>query len=173
MLPEGFHTARLTFRPIAPADAAAIFDGYARDPAVARYMPWRPHASIAETESYVADCMDAASARTYVVAGRAGGELRGVFEVRRTGHRIGFGYTLARPYWGRGLMTEALRAVVGWALGQDGVWRVGDVCDAENAGSARVMEKAGLMREGVLRRWAVRPNIGGEPRDFVSYAAVR
>jgi len=47
------------------------------------------------------------------------------------------------------------------------------VCDVENIASARVMEKAGLSREGVLRRWLVHPNLGPEPRDCYGYARVR
>ena len=46
-------------------------------------------------------------------------------------------------------------------------------CDVENARSARVLEKAGLAREAVLRAWAVRPNVSPEPRDVLMYARVR
>ena len=70
-------------------------------------------------------------------------------------------------------MTEALSEIVAWSLRQDGVWRVGAICDVENHASARVMEKAGLVREGVLKRWLVHPNLGPEPRDCFSYAIVR
>ena len=70
-------------------------------------------------------------------------------------------------------MTEALAEVVGWALAQPPVFRVGAVCDVENAASARMMEKAGLAREGLLRRWLVHPNIGAEPRDCFSFARTR
>ena len=70
-------------------------------------------------------------------------------------------------------MTEVLTHVVEWALRQPGIWRIGDVCDVENTASARVMEKAGLQREGVLRRWSVHPNLGEAPRDCIGYAKVR
>ena len=70
-------------------------------------------------------------------------------------------------------MTEALVEVVAWALRHPSIWRIGDVCDVENVGSARVMEKAGLEREGLLRRWCVHPNLGETPRDCFSYAKVR
>ena len=100
--------------------------------------------------------------------------LRGALDLRRDApHRLGFGYVLARPWWGRGLMAEALTEVADWALARPSVFRIGAVCDAENAGSARVMEKAGLAREGLLRRWLVHPNLGDEPRDCFSYARVR
>jgi [ribosomal protein S5]-alanine N-acetyltransferase len=56
---------------------------------------------------------------------------------------------------------------------QPDVWRIGDVCDVENVGSARVMEKAGLTREGLLRRWMMHPNVSDAPRDCFIYARVR
>jgi ribosomal-protein-alanine N-acetyltransferase len=70
-------------------------------------------------------------------------------------------------------MTEVLTEVVNWALQQPSIFRIGAVCDVENVGSARVMEKAGLVREGLLRRWLMHPNVSDEPRDCLSYARVR
>jgi ribosomal-protein-alanine N-acetyltransferase len=71
------------------------------------------------------------------------------------------------------VMTEALTEVADWALRQDGIWRIGGGTDVENLASARVMEKAGLTREGIFRRWIMHPNISPEPRDWVSYGKVR
>ena len=88
-------------------------------------------------------------------------------------HGAMVGYVLGRAYWGRGLMTEAVRYVAAWGLAQPSLFRVWAFCDAENLASARVMEKAGLLREGLLRRWHVCPTIGPEPRDCLIYAKVR
>ena len=88
-------------------------------------------------------------------------------------HRLDCGYVLARAFWRRGLMTGALAEVTGWAMRQDAIWRIGAVCDVEKRASARVMEKAGLEREGILRRWIIHPHVGFEPRDCFSYAMVR
>jgi hypothetical protein len=105
---------------------------------------------------------------------RMGHSVRGAFDLRQTApHRLEFGYVLARPWWGQGLMTEALTEIVHWALRQPSVFRIGAVCDVENTGSARVMAKAGLIQEGRLRRWLVHPNVSDEPRDCFSYARVR
>ena len=102
------------------------------------------------------------------------GEVVGVFDLRTPSKtRVEFGYALARLYWGQGLMTEALTKVAGWALRQPSIWRIGAVADIENIGSMRVMEKTGLKREGVLRRWLVHPNTSPDPRDCVSFAATR
>ena len=176
LFPDRFDTARLILRPIAAADAPAIFAGYAQDPDVVRFLTWRRHQTIVETEAYIAGCLTkpAASARTYVLTERIDSRLLGAFDLRRPeSHRFDCGYVLARPFWGRGLMTEALTEIAGWAMRQDGIWRLGAVCDIDNLASARVMEKAGLAREGILRRWLVHPNISPEPRDCFSYAKCR
>jgi ribosomal-protein-alanine N-acetyltransferase len=175
-LPDGFETTRLVLRPIAPGDSDPIFDRYAQDTEVTRFLTWRPHGGREDTAAYIAHCMASppTTSRTYVLTSREDGSVLGGFDLRRSAqHRLEFGFVLARPYWGLGLMTETLCRVVYWALRQKGVFRIGSVCDVENIGSARVMEKAGLVQEGLLRRWLVHPNIGDEPRDCFSYAIVK
>lgn len=179
MLPEWFDTERLVLRPIAAGDAGAIFAGYAQDPDVLRYLSFRPHRSVADTEAYIARCRATpiANARTYVLTLRADADHTapiGAFELRRRDmHRLDCGYVLARAWWGRGLMTEALSTVAAWSMAQDAIWRLGAVCDLDNRASARVMEKSGMRCEGILRRWMLHPNISAEPRDCFSYARVR
>jgi RimJ/RimL family protein N-acetyltransferase len=53
MLPDTFETARLLLRPVTVEDADTIFDTYAQDKEVARYVIWRPHRSRGETRAYV------------------------------------------------------------------------------------------------------------------------
>ena len=159
-LPGGFETERLTLRAIAPDDAPAIFARYAQDPEVVRYLIWRPHRSLEDTEAYIASCLAASPrhSRTFVLVDRAEGGLLGAFHLRRPEpHRLDCGYVLAQPFWGRGLMTEALAEVARWALTAPGIWRIGAVCDVDNRASARVMEKAGLAREGDAHRQAYGP----------------
>jgi ribosomal-protein-alanine N-acetyltransferase len=50
------------------------------------------------------------------------------------------------------------------------VWAV---CDVDNLASARVLEKAGMGREGRLRRWVLHPNVSAAPRDCWCYAHVK
>ena len=56
MLPDRFETTRLILRPIEPQDAPAIFTGYAQDREVVRFLIWRPHQDLADTEAYIARC---------------------------------------------------------------------------------------------------------------------
>jgi RimJ/RimL family protein N-acetyltransferase len=174
MFPESFTTARLLLRPVRMEDAAAIFDGYAQDAEVTRYLTWRPHASIDETEAYVRACIRAENARIYMLVERATDQIMGALDLRKTGHaRLDYGCVLMRRRWGQGLMTEAVAEVADWALRQPSIWRIGAVADVENVASIRVMEKAGFQREGLLRRWLIHPNRSAEPRDCISLARTR
>ena len=176
MLPDRFRTARLLLRPITAPDAGPIFDTYAQDPEVSRFLTWRPHRSRTDTEAYIAHCIATPPhlGRTYVLTEPPEGAVIGAFDLRRAGqHRLDCGYVLARPRWRFGLMTEVLTEVAAWALGQPSVFRIGAVCDTANLASARVLRKAGFLHEGVLRRWMLHPNLEDEPRDCLSYARVR
>ncbi len=52
-------------------------------------------------------------------------------------------------------------------------YRVFATCDVGNLASARVMEKAGMLREGLLRRYGFHPGVSDEPRDSYIYAIVK
>ncbi|PYN54259.1 MAG: GNAT family N-acetyltransferase, partial [Candidatus Rokuibacteriota bacterium] len=97
----------------------------------------------------------------------------GSIACRTRGHAVDIGYALGSAYWHHGYATEAGQAVVAWASDLPGIYRVWAFCDVDNTASARVLEKLGMSREGVLRRWIIHPNISPEPRDCYVYAKVR
>jgi len=84
-------------------------------------------------------------------------------------------YLVWRPHGDLDETRRFLRTCVdGWAsLGRPEVYRVWAVCDTANLASARVLEKVGMTREGILKRWSVHPNVSPEPRDCFVYARVR
>jgi ribosomal-protein-alanine N-acetyltransferase len=174
--PEKLETARLRLRLPSLEDAEAIFKQYAQDPEVTRYMIWRPHQQIAVTREFLQRCLrcwEEGSAFPWVITRKQDQSLLGMIELRLVGFKADLGYGLARQYWGQGYATEAVQALVGWALAQEGIYRVWAVCDTENLASARVLEKAGLEREGVLRRFVIHPALSPEPRDCYCYAIVK
>jgi ribosomal-protein-alanine N-acetyltransferase len=176
MLPETVETKRLLLRRPTPTDADVIFHAYAQDHEVTRYLVWSPHLSVETTREFIADCenlWNALKAFPYVITRKGDGELLGMIEFRPNGHRADFGFVLARPYWGNGLMPEAVSALISIALAQPSIYRVEATCDIENRASARVLEKAGLLREGLLRRNIIHPNISPEPRDSFLYAITK
>jgi len=148
-------------------DAGEIFARYAQDAEVTRYLTWRPHKGVETVQEFLRRLLallEQGALLPWVVEAQADRRLLGVMDLRLQEHRVEIGYALARDAWGQGFATEAARALVEWALTQPGIYRVWAVCDVDNRASARVLEKAGLLREGLLRRWSVHPNVSAEPR---------
>jgi RimJ/RimL family protein N-acetyltransferase len=56
---------------------------------------------------------------------------------------------------------------------QNAIYRVWATCDVENLASAHVLEKAGMQKEGILRRYILHPNISPEPRDSYCYSVIK
>lgn len=174
--PSSIETERLVLRRPTIEDAPAIFDGYAQDPEVVRHVMWRPHSSIGDTNDFlmtVLQRLQQEKEQSWAITLKSNGRLIGMVAVRPNGFKHDIGYVLARPQWGRGIMTEAARSVVDLSLSDPQVRRVWAVCDVDNAASARVMEKVGMTFEGVLRRWVIHPNVSPDPRDALCYALVR
>jgi RimJ/RimL family protein N-acetyltransferase len=174
--PKTLKTERLRLRKAKLADAESIFREYAQDPEVTKFVSWRAHANLEETREYVRMCLlawDIGKAFHWVIEQSENKQVIGMVIARAGGEKWELGYVLARPYWGRGYMTEALRALIAWALKQKDIYRIWAVCDVDNIASARVMEKVGMQREGTLKRWSVHPNLSPEPRDSYCYAIVK
>lgn len=89
-------------------------------------------------------------------------------DVERVSAEIG--YWLGEPYWGRGIATSAVKAVTAEAFKMLDIQRLYAVTFAEHAASVRVLEKAGYVREGHLRRSAIKH---GEIRDQFLFASYR
>lgn len=79
------------------------------------------------------------------------------------------GYWLGQTFWGRGIVTEALLLVTDYAFTRVNLLRLFALPFADNIGSARVLEKAGYAREGLLRQSSVK---FGKPRDQLIYARI-
>jgi ribosomal-protein-alanine N-acetyltransferase len=100
-----------------------------------------------------------------------GGEAAGgiAFQLQADVERVSaeIGYWLGEPFWGRGIGTEALVALTRYAIATHGLTRVYAVPFAWNTASCRVLEKAGYVLEGRLRRSAVKD---GRITDQLQYA---
>jgi RimJ/RimL family protein N-acetyltransferase len=69
-----------------------------------------------------------------------------------TSHRAEVGYWLARPFWGRGIMTVAVQRVCRHAFEEFGLVKITAHVFSHNPASARVLEKCGFREEGFLRK---------------------
>jgi [ribosomal protein S5]-alanine N-acetyltransferase len=169
-------TARLRLRLVELDDAGDICR-YARDPAVAEHTSWTPHQSMADSVAFVSfvrsrDSAEPGSIR-HVWAVRlrdapdAIGTVDFVQDAEDEGH---IDYVLARPHWGKGLMTEAVGSVASWAFARlPRLSRIRSGCLVRNTGSMRVLEKVGFVRVGthVIRAPDKAAHVGLEAADFL------
>jgi RimJ/RimL family protein N-acetyltransferase len=166
-------TERLILRDFEEDDWAAVHV-YATDPEVVRFMPWGPNEE-ATTKSYIASVLAgrrASPRRSFelAVTRRADGRLIGGcgFHASDLHNREGWiGYVFRRDSWGQGYATEAARALLALGFDQFQLHRIFATCDPRNHGSAHVLEKIGMQREGHLRenKW-----LKGSWRDSFLYA---
>lgn len=177
VMPRTLVSARLALRPPVAADAPALY-ACAGDPAVTRFLDWPTHEVIDDTHALIADIAwgwDAGDDYCWVLEQASDQPVIGTVGCQFDAHGAQIGYVIARDGWGRGLATEAAQAVFDAARGIDDVYRFWATCDIDNRASMRVLEKIGMHREAVLKRWSERPNLdtSGVPRDVVVYAWVR
>lgn len=174
--PATMETDRLVLRRPLLEDAPNVFARYASDPAVTRFLGWRPHQTVDDSRLLLS-CCDAEWAQfgvgCFLIQSREDGELVGSVSLRLfSPQQAATGYVLARDAWGRGYATEALHAMRNLAL-RLGVLRISAICHPEHRASWRVLQKCGFAREGVLRGHAQFPNIApGVASDVLSYAFV-
>ncbi|MDC0357828.1 GNAT family N-acetyltransferase [Oligoflexia bacterium] len=175
--PSKFNTERLLLRHFRSEDASTIFKRWTSDPEVAKYLTWYPHKSIDESRKYLEHCKrgwESNSAYVWAVELKPKEGLIGAIALHReTFQRMSIGCVFGQAYWGHGYATEALIPVRNWAVSQPETFRLWAVCDIENPASGRVLEKIGMAKEGVLRRWIVHPNLNPIPRNAICYSLVR
>lgn len=174
-LPDRLETNRLALRRPIESDAAEIFNTYAQDALVCRYMVWRPHPDVSATRAFIASCIEAWDAGVrfpYVITRQGSTSAIGMLDARPNGFTLDVGYVLARSCWGQGYMPEAIRSLTTLALAQ-GYFRIQAFCDVDNLPSQRALEKSGFAREGRLERYFMHPNMSAEPRPCFMYAKCR
>lgn len=174
--PELITTKRLVLRRPRLTDADDIFDNYATDPEVTRYLIWPPYKDKADLSPFLQSLLDkweTGEEYTWAITRPEEDRVIGMIACRVREHAADIGYVLSRNCWKHGYVTGAARAIVDWAINLSFVYRVWAVCDVENRASARVLEMVGMQREGLLRRYIVHPNVSPEPRDCFVYSKVR
>ena len=175
--PKKFETKRLYLRKPLLSDAVPIFEQYAQDEEVTKHLIFQPHKNIKETKEFLRRCVTVwkeGTAFPWAIIRKSDQQFLGMIEIVGIDHSgVNVGYVLAKRYWGKGYMPEALKAIINWGFKQEEIFRVWAYCDEENIASAKVMEKAGMQREGILRKWMKLPNISQIPRDCYSYSIVK
>ncbi|HWV94451.1 MAG TPA: GNAT family N-acetyltransferase, partial [Vicinamibacterales bacterium] len=120
-MPEStvIETERLLLKPPTREDTQAIFERYASDSEVTRYLGWPTHTSVQDTEAFVGFSLSEWArwgVGPLLAFDRESGTLLGGSGlVMETADRAATGYVFARDAWGKGYATESLRAMVALA----------------------------------------------------------
>ena len=159
---ERIETARLVLTRPTAADAQAIFERYASDPAVTRYLAWPTHRSVDDTRLFIDFC-ESEWARSpsgpMLILSKEDGRLLGATGLSFDASGAATtGYVLARDAWGKGYATEALRAMVDLARSL-GLLTLGAFCHPDHAPSIRVLEKCGFKPDSDTHAYTEFPNL--------------
>ena len=175
MRTETIATRRLILRRLRVADAGPLHQNCSSDPETARYLKRRAVADPQETAALVAEWVQGYETEDFFLWGiELDGEVIGtvnLHDVCRDMESCEIGYSIGSRWWNRGIMTEAATAVVKHAFDKLEMRRISGWCAAENIGSARVMEKIGMQKEGCARQ-ALRLN-DGRLSDQLWFAILR
>jgi len=166
-------TERLALREFTEGDWQAVHE-YASDPEVVRYMDWGPNTE-KETRDFIRRAMTSRREkprRDYEFAVILKKEDRlidacGIHLLDPRHQEVSIGYCFNRNQWRKGYATEAARRILAFGFDELQLHRIFAACDPQNKGSVRVLEKAGMRREGRLRedKW-----VKGRWRDSFLYA---
>ncbi|RZT23788.1 GNAT family N-acetyltransferase [Fictibacillus sp. BK138] len=168
-------TERILLRKITMDDLEDMFE-YGSDEDVAKYVTWDKHKTTNDTKEFI----------EFVLGRYEKGEVApwGI-ELKENGKFIGtvdfvswspyhnnaeIGYVLSKPYWGKGITTEAVHELIRFGFGKMDLVRIQARCFMENIGSERVMEKIGMTYEGVIRKGMFAK---GEHRDLKLYSLLK
>lgn len=171
--PPLVETPRLVLTAPVAADAEVVFERYASDDDVTKYLGWPRHRTVADTRGFLAFSAlqwEREGAGPYLIWARADGRLLGGTGLGlEPGGQAITGYVLAKDAWGRGYATEALTAMVEVAT-DIGVRQLYALCHPQHRASWRVLEKCGFERDGSWSRKVEFPNLApGIAQDVFCY----
>ena len=173
--PPRIETERLVLRPLEISDAEAVYE-YARKPEVAEHVIFEAHRSIEDAYTFIRQVLQWREEGSNVVFGitlRPANILIGSCGLHHYEEQhkcMEIGYAIDLPYWNNGYTTEAARGIIDRTFTETDLNRIHAHHYLANEASGRVMEKAGMKYEGILRK---RVFIKGEFRDIKMYGILR
>ena len=169
-------TERLILRKLRLEDAKDIFE-YASDPEVSKYVTWETHKSIEDSINFIKSSLANYNKKEVIDWGIVYKENNkligtcGYFLWALEQHsRAEIGYVIGKKYWGKGIMTEAVKEAIKFGFEKMNLNRIQAMCLPDNIGSYRVMEKVGMKYEGVIREYIY---IKGKFQDLKLYSILR
>ena len=155
---QRIETPRLILRRFTIEDAQPMFDNWASDPEVTKYLTWPAHGSVEVSRWVVNDWISHYEEDTFyqwaIVPKELDQPIGSISVVSRNDEAelVHIGYCIGKNWWHRGIMTETLQAVIDFFFDEVGVNRVETRHDPDNPNSGAVMRKCGMKYEGTLRQ---------------------
>ncbi|RDX77047.1 putative N-acetyltransferase p20, partial [Mucuna pruriens] len=170
---EGLDLTQISLRPISLDDLDDLML-WTTDEKVARYCTWEPYTSKEDGINFIQNIASKSLwFRAICLNNRAIGciDLFSCWNKGKSRNSSAeLGYALGSRYWGKGIATHVVKQVVKAAFSEfPHLERLEALVDVENVGSQRVLEKAGFLREGVLRKYLI---MKGKSRDMVIFSVL-
>lgn len=167
----------ISLRPYRIEDAPALHEAALSSMAEIRpFLPWcHPDLTIEEIRAWIEAQVQAFEARTAFEFAILGEDVRylggcGLNQIDSVYRRANLGYWVRTSATRRGVATAAVRQLVRWGFENTDLIRLEVVVSTKNVASLRTAEKAGAVREGVLRK---RLLLHGLPHDAVVFSFIR
>ncbi|MBH1941005.1 GNAT family N-acetyltransferase [Mobilitalea sibirica] len=170
-------TNRILLRTFQEEDVKDMYENWASDDEVTKYLTWPTHKDMKVTESIVSMWLSKYSELDnyhWAIVLKDSKKVIGTISLMNIdNHNLSceVGYCIGRPWWNQGLVTEVFKEVIRFGLLVVGFERITARHDVVNAASGRVMEKCGLQYEGTLRK--VLKNGKGELVDCRYYSILK
>lgn len=155
---QRLETERLVLRRYVAEDAAAMYKNWASDKEVTKFLMWPAHQSQEVSQGVIEEWVKLYSdEKVYhwaIVLKDNGDEPVGDIAVLHMEENIAMvhvGYCIGRAWWHKGIMSEALKAVMDFLFDVVDVNRIESRHDPRNSNSGKVMRKCGMKYEGTLR----------------------
>ena len=149
-------TERLILRRFCLEDARAMYDNWASDDEVTKYLSWPTHTNIEITQWVMNDWVSSYEKEDFYLwaiefEGQPIGSVSVVGKDDDT-LKAHIGYCIGKAWWHKGIMSEALKAVMEYLFDHVGMNRVEACYDPNDPNSGRVMAKCGMKYEGTHRQ---------------------
>ncbi len=170
-------TKRLLLRKIRLDDDRDMFEQWASDPQVTKYLTWSAHQSVEDTRHIIALWLrDLEEPHVYrwAIELKSIGKVIGTIDLVNVDsrHKCGvFGYCLSAQYWNQGIASEALRAMLRYLFEEGDFHRIEASHLIENPASGKVMNKCGMKVEGNKRKKFLGHD--GKFHDLVIYGILK
>lgn len=170
-------TSRLLLRRATKNDAYAAYNNWCNSEVVDKYVLWKRHVDVNETYNLYSlweKEYDDLKTFRWIVILKENNDPIGTIDVSKKYLDFGtcsIGYCYGEKYWNKGYATEALRAVIQFLFEEVGVNTIYAEHLHNNPASGKVMQKAGMKYEGVLRSRIVDKN--GLRNDLISYSILK